>query len=81
MPITIHPLVKQEKSFEGFSTFSSGSHLVHLSGRFEQFWLEGHPRIIHVKLFEIYPLVKKKTFKGFSVLSSGDHLVHPSRMV
>ena len=31
MPITIHPLVKEEKSFEGFSTFSSGSHLVHPS--------------------------------------------------
>ena len=32
LPITIHPLVKEEKPFEGFSSFSSGSHLVHPSG-------------------------------------------------
>ena len=32
LPIKIHPLVKEEKSFEGFSIFSSGSHLVPPSG-------------------------------------------------
>ena len=28
----IHSLVKEEKSFRGFSIFSSGGHLVHPSG-------------------------------------------------
>ena len=48
LPITIHPLVK-EKSFEGFSIFSSGSHLVHLSRTVCTMLVEGHPRNIPVK--------------------------------
>ena len=45
LPIIIHPLVKEEKSFEGFSIFSSSTHLVHPS---RMVLVEGYPRNIHV---------------------------------
>ena len=34
----IHALAKEEKSFEGFSIFSSGAILFNGAERFEQFW-------------------------------------------
>ena len=44
--------------------------------------VEGHPRNLPVKLFQIGALVKEeKSFKGFSIFSSGRHLVQWSEMV
>ena len=39
----IHPLVK-EKSFKGFSIFSSGGHLIQRRGTVLAILVEGHPR-------------------------------------
>ena len=47
----IHPLVKAEKSFKGFSIFSSGGHFVQWSGMVLVILVEGYPRNIPVKLF------------------------------
>ena len=44
---SIYALVK-EKSFKGFSIFSSGSHLVPRSGIVLAILVEGHPRNIPV---------------------------------
>ena len=38
-------------SFNGFSTFSSGGHLVQQRGTILAILVEGHPRNISVKLF------------------------------
>ena len=38
-------------SFKGFSIFSSGSHFVQRRGTILAILVEGHPRIISVKLF------------------------------
>ena len=48
----IHLLVQEEKSFEGFSIFSSGGHLVQRSGTVWAILVEGHPRNLPVKLFQ-----------------------------
>ena len=37
-----HALAKEEKSFEGFSTFSSGGHLVQRSGTVQAILVDGH---------------------------------------
>ena len=47
----IHLLVQEKKSFKGFSTFSSGSHLVRERYNLS-ILVEGHPRNLPVKLFQ-----------------------------
>ena len=42
--------------FKGFSIFSSGGHFVQQSGTILAYLVEGRPRNISVKLFEIGPL-------------------------
>ena len=42
-------------SFKGFSFFSSSGHFVQRSGTILAILVEGHPRNIPVKLFEIGP--------------------------
>ena len=73
----IHPLVKAEKSFEGFfsSIFSSGCHFVQRSETVWTILVEGHLKK-HACLicFNILPLVKeKKSFSGFltAILCNG----------
>ena len=44
----IDELVKEKKSFKGFSIFSSGGHLVQQSGTVLAILVEGHPRNIPV---------------------------------
>ena len=48
----IHVLVKEEKSFNCFSIFSSGGHLVQQSGTVSAILVEGYPRNLPVKLFQ-----------------------------
>ena len=48
----IDALVKGEKSFKGFSIFSSGGHLVQQSGTDRAILVERMPRNISVKLFQ-----------------------------
>ena len=48
----IHALAKEEKSFEGFSTFSSGDHLVQWHGTVWAILEESYPRNIPLKLFQ-----------------------------
>ena len=48
----IHALVKEKKSFKGFSIFSSGSHLVQPSGTVWAILVDSHLRNIPVKLFQ-----------------------------
>ena len=56
----IHPLVKEKKSFKGFSIFSSGDHLVQQSETVCAIPVEDHPRNIP----EMHPLVEaEKSFK------------------
>ena len=45
-------LVKEKKSFVGFSIFSSGGHLVQRSGTFCAILADSHLRNIPVKLFQ-----------------------------
>ena len=45
-------LVKEEKSFKGFSIFSSGSHVVQQSGTVKAILVDSHLRNIPVKLFQ-----------------------------
>ena len=47
----IHLLVQGRSRLKVFSIFSSGSHLVQLSGRVSAILVEGHPRNLNVKLF------------------------------
>ena len=65
----IHMLVEEKKSFQGFSTFSSGGHLVQQSKMVCRILVEGHQRNIC--------LVKAgKSFKVFFLFfSSGGHFV------
>ena len=44
----IHPLVKEKKSFKGFSIFSSGGHLVQQSKTVCAILVDGHLRNIPV---------------------------------
>ena len=69
-------------SFKAFSIFSSGGHFVQGRETILAILVEGHPRNISVKYFEIRPLVyEKMSFKGFSILSSGGHFVQQSRTI
>ena len=53
-------------SFKEFSIFSFGGHFVQQSWTFLAILVEGHPKNISVKLFEIGPLAKEEmSFKGF----------------
>ena len=45
-------MVKEKKSFKGFSIFSSGGHLVQLSGTIWAILVDSHLRNIPVKLFQ-----------------------------
>ena len=66
----IWPLVKEEKSFKGFSILSSGSHLVHPSGTGWAIFVEGHWRNISCEV--ILKLVKwprRCCFKVFLFLA------------
>ena len=66
-------------SFKEFSILSSGGHFVQQSGTFLATLVEGNPRNISVKLFEIGPLAKEMSFKGFFLFfSSGGHFVQQS---
>ena len=77
----IHPLVKEEKSFKGFSIFRSGCHLVQRSKRVWAILVEGLPSIRY-NYFKIHPLIKaEKSLKGFSIFSFGGHFVKQSRPV
>ena len=44
-------MVQKKKSFEGFSIFSSGGHLVQRSGTVSATLIEVHPRNLPVKFF------------------------------
>ena len=48
----IDALVKEDKSFKGFSIFSSGSHLVQRRGTVRAILVDSHLRNIPVKLFQ-----------------------------
>ena len=48
----INALVKEEKSFKGFSIFSSGGHLVQRSGRLRAILVDSHLWNLPVKLFQ-----------------------------
>ena len=48
----IDALVKEAKSFKGFSIFSSGGHLVQWSGTVWAILVDSHLRNIPVKLFQ-----------------------------
>ena len=48
----IDALVKDEKSFKGFSILSSGGHLVQRSGTVSAILVDSHLRNIPVKLFQ-----------------------------
>ena len=47
----IHLLVKAEKSFRGFTIFSSSGHFVQWRRTVQAILVEGHPKNIPVKLF------------------------------
>ena len=49
---TIDALVKEEKSFKGFSIFSSGGHFVQRSRTVSAILVDSHLRNIPVKLFQ-----------------------------
>ena len=48
----MHALAKEEKSFEGFSIFSCGGHLVQWHRTVSVILVESYPRNLPVKLFQ-----------------------------
>ena len=69
-------------SFEGFSIFSSGGHLVQWHRTVSAILVESYPRNLPVKLFQnLSTDLEKKLFKAFSIYSPGGHFVQQSGTV
>ena len=76
-------LVKEEKSFKGFSIFSSGGHLAQRSGTISTILVDSHLRNIPVKSFQNLStdLAEEVLKKLISIYSPGGHFVQHSGIV